>query len=231
MCGRFTLRIPASRLVEIFSLLDVPDFSARYNIAPTQMVASIRKVGPVRELTMQRWGLIPFWAKDKKIGNRMINARSETADTKPAFRAAFKKRRCLIPADGFYEWRKSADSKTKTPYLIHMRNEEPFAFAGLWETWSAAEETVESCTILTTSPNEMMAEVHDRMPVILGEDDYDTWLDETTSKDTLTQLLKPMSAAAMAMCTVSTFVNSPRNESPECVVCVESHSDDSRASE
>ena len=166
---------------------------------------------------MMRWGLIPFWAKDPKIGNRMINAVGETAATKPAFRAAFKKRRCLVLADGFFEWRK--DGKQKTPTYIFLRSKEPFAFAGLWETWKAADgEVVNSCTIITTEPNEFVAPIHNRMPVILSGETEALWLDPLTeNSDTLTPLLIPSPPEHLDSYEVSDVVNSPKNSGPECI--------------
>ena len=158
MCGRFTLSTPASKLIEIFSVLRFPELTPRFNIAPTQLVICIRQSEGERTAAPLRWGLVPSWAKDLSIGNRMINARSETAAEKPSFRRAWKSRRCLIPASGFYEWEKLGGKK-KQPWFIHAANEEPLAFAGLWESWQPKEETsdeasfVESCTILTTSAN------------------------------------------------------------------------------
>lgn len=169
MCGRFTLRVPAAELVEIFRLLRRPDVQPRYNIAPTQPVAVVRRIDRGRELSMLRWGLVPSWAKDPKIGARMINARAETVATKPAFRTALRRRRCLVPADGFYEWAKSAGG-TKQPHYITRRDGRPFAFAGLWESWDGPDgSSIESCTIVTTEANDLVGRIHDRMPVILSE--------------------------------------------------------------
>lgn len=171
MCGRFTLRTPAKHIAEIFGLSDVFDLPHQYNIAPSQDVAAVRlnREGKKRELAMLHWGLVPFWAKDPKIGYRTINARAETLATKPSFRNAFKKRRCLIVADGFYEWQKT--NGKKQPFLIHMKDDRPFAFAGLWEHWKGDDEVIESCTIIVTEANDLMKPIHDRMPVILSPDD------------------------------------------------------------
>jgi putative SOS response-associated peptidase YedK len=223
MCGRFALITPGEDLVTQFGveaqahLLKPGEPTARYNIAPTQPVTAIRAAGAEEEQwAFFHWGLIPSWAKDPAMGSRMINARSETAAAKPSFRAAFKRRRCLIPMDGFYEWRKIAGGKQ--PYFIHMADRRPFAAAGLWEMWFGPDGSeLESCTILTTTPNELVAELHNRMPVILDPADYDPWLHDDRP-DQLNHLLRPFSAAPMAAYPVSTYVNNPRNEGPACVV-------------
>ena len=217
MCGRFTLRVSPAELAEAFELLRRPELKSRYNIAPTQPVAVIRSAGSGRDLSLMHWGLIPSWSKDPSIGARMINARAETVATKPSFRSAFKQRRCLIPADGFYEWKKTG-AKTKQPFLIGLRSGEPFAFAGLWEHWKGNDSEIDSCTIITGEPNEVAAEVHDRMPVILTPEDYDRWLDpKNTATDELQSLLVSYPAEEMAARPVSTRVNNPRNDVPECV--------------
>ena len=210
MCGRMTLKTTGESLAEAFDLDEIPDLLPRYNIAPTQLVAAIRRDDAGRRrLARLRWGLVPFWAKDLKIGNQLINARSETIAEKPAFRSAFKKRRCIVPVDGFYEWKKLP--KTKQPYLIGRRDKRPFAIAGLWESWTSPEgEVVETCTLLTTESNELIRELHNRMPVILVPRDIDVWLDPARSPEDLKQLLSPAPAAEMAMVAVSQRVNSPR---------------------
>ena len=225
MCGRFTLRLSPSELAEIFRLLREPDVRPRYNIAPTQPVAVIRAEGKFRDPSLMRWGLIPFWAKDDKIGSRLINARAETVAEKPSFRAAFRKRRCLIPADGFYEWKK-LDDKTKQPYFIGLRHDDPFALAGLWEHWTGPNgNPVESCTIITCPANESLAKLHDRMPVILHEDDYDRWLDPQNKQfEELQSLLVPYPAAEMRTYPVSKLVNSPKNDVPDCAEPVDDES-------
>jgi putative SOS response-associated peptidase YedK len=222
MCGRFTLRTPASELIRLFSLLNQPDLFPRYNIAPTQPVACVRQNDKAeRTLSDLRWGLVPFWAKDLKIGARMINARGETVATKPSFRTAFKKRRCLIPVDGFYEW-KRLGPKQKQPYLIEMKSRHPFALAGLWEEWSPQDDpqatSVESCSIITTAANELMSSLHDRMPVIVDESDFDKWLDPRSKPVELESLIKPYTSQPMQVRAVSRVVNNARNEIPECVV-------------
>ncbi len=223
MCGRFTLHASPSLLAELFDLPAEPYLAPRYNIAPTQPVAVVRVQGPetAREWALVHWGLIPSWSKDPSIGARMINARAETVEEKPAFRAAFRRRRCLIPADGFYEWRSMG--KGKQPYYITMEDRLPFAFAGLWETWTGPDgSALDSCTILTTDPNELMATLHNRMPVILDPEDYALWLGAggDTPKDQmgeLVNLLRPFPAELMTAHPVSKYVNSPMNEGEECI--------------
>ncbi len=218
MCGRFTLTSNMDDLQSRFGFegRDLV-FRPSYNIAPTQPVLAVTNDGQ-RRAELMRWGLVPFWAKDIKIGYRMINAVGETAATKPAFRAAFKKRRCLILADGFFEWRK--DGKEKIPTYIFLKSREPFAFAGLWETWKSPEgETVKSCTIITTKPNEFIEPIHNRMPVILSGETEALWLDPMTEEaEALQPLIQGAPAELMESCIVSSLVNSPKNNTPECVV-------------
>ena len=221
MCGRFTLTIDPATLQETFAEYAFPaKFAPRYNIAPTQPILAIPNDGANRA-DFFVWGLIPSWAKDPAMGNRMINARAETLAEKPAFRGGFKYKRCLIVADGFYEW-KAPDSpgvKAKTPYYIQMEDRQPFAFAGLWDSWNSPDgSAVRSCTIITTEPNELMAKLHNRMPVILNPSDYDAWLDPAPrAPDSLAALLKPFPAVEMTAHPVSTLVNSPANDRPELV--------------
>jgi putative SOS response-associated peptidase YedK len=217
MCGRFTLRTPQAVLIEHFRVNSVPALIPRYNIAPTQQIGVVREAAPsLREFVSMQWGLIPRWAKDPKIASQMINARGETAAEKPSFRDAFKRRRCLIVADGFYEWQKSG-GKIKQPYYIRMKDNRPFGFAGLWERWGE----LESCTILTTEPNELCATVHDRMPVILGPADYDQWLDHSvTDAAKLQPLLDAYPASEMVAEPVSTHVNNVRNNDEACIAPV-----------
>ena len=177
MCGRFAFYSPSEATAALFGVSGSVAVPPRYNIAPTQHIAAIRNNEESgRELAMLRWGLIPFWAKDPSIGNRMINARAETVAEKPSFRAAYRRRRCLVLADGFYEWKKDGD--TKTPYFISLASGAPFAFAGLWEHWQAKEtdESIQSTTVITTAANEFMAKLHHRMPVVLQPDTADRWL-------------------------------------------------------
>ncbi|MFH1266247.1 MAG: SOS response-associated peptidase [Planctomycetota bacterium] len=221
MCGRFTLRAPASVVAAQFGLFEMPPFAPRFNVAPTQPVAVVRcafdEPKPRRELAWLRWGLIPSWAKDPAIGNRMINARAETAAEKPAYRAAFRQRRCLVVADGFYEWQRLG--ARKQPYFIRMRDDRPFAFAGLWESWQGPEQgPVESCSLLTTEPNELLEPIHKRMPVILAADDYQQWLDPAVRKpEPLEPLLRSFPAERMIAHPVSTYVNSPARDDPRCI--------------
>jgi putative SOS response-associated peptidase YedK len=174
MCGRFVLAVDPQQVQMQFSLTSAPTVTANYNVSPTQPVAVVTNETP-RTLDYQRWGLIPSWAKDMSLGAKMINARSETVDEKPAFRAAFKRRRCLIPASGFYEWRTNDDGK-KTPMYIHLKDQDLFAFAGLWEIWNSPDGELRTCTILTTDANPFMQAIHNRMPVIMRPEDYDAWL-------------------------------------------------------
>jgi putative SOS response-associated peptidase YedK len=191
-------------------------YQPRFNIAPTQPVAVVANDGK-HQLDFFVWGLIPFWAKDPGIGSRMINARAETLQEKPAFRNAFRRRRCLILADGFYEWRKDAGGKT--PMYLRLANGKPFAFAGLWEAWNSPEGTeVLSCTIITTEPNELVATIHNRMPVILPEEAYSQWLQSwEMDPGSLVQLLKPHPSQAMQAYAVSPLVNNPSNDLPEAI--------------
>jgi putative SOS response-associated peptidase YedK len=207
-------------LAEQFELSEVPDLEPRYNIAPTQDVAVVRQEGSTRALALLRWGLVPSWSKDPTIGARMINARAETAAEKPAFRAAFKQRRCLVLADGFYEWQSSGQGRQKQPFYIHMKDGKPFALAGLWERWQGDEggSTLETCTILTTEPNELVRPIHNRMPVILAPADYGQWLDPAMQQaGPLQAMLQPYPAAALDAYPVSRAVNNARHDSPECV--------------
>lgn len=211
MCGRFTLTANPDQLQITFELSERPpaEPGPRYNIAPTQPVAVITNQAP-RKLELFRWGLIPSWAKDPKIGNSLINARGETVAEKPAFRAAFKRRRCLILADGFYEWKK--EGQAKTPMYIQLKDGGPFAFAGLWEVWQAADgSNVPTCTIITTAPNKLMESIHDRMPMILPPKAYATWLTPGELPAAEAQaLLQPFAASKMKARAVSTLVNNPR---------------------
>jgi putative SOS response-associated peptidase YedK len=216
MCGRYTLASPTERLAEEFGVDAASiELAPNYNVAPTQQVAAVLDEGGQRRLEVLRWGLIPPWADDPGIGSRMINARSETAPGKPSFRRAFRERRCLIPADGFYEWQRT--NGAKQPYYIHMEDGRPFAFAGLWESWSKGEGEIRTCTILTTGANALVGEVHDRMPVILAHDTYDVWLDPASERDELTGLLAPYPEDEMETYPVSRFVNSPSNNDPRCI--------------
>lgn len=219
MCGRFTLIAPGEAIAELFDLSETPELAPRYNIAPTQPVAAVRynRDTNKRELTHFYWGLIPSWSKDPTIGSRMINARSETASEKPSFRNAFKYRRCLVPTDGFYEWWKVDGGKQ--PVRIQMKDERPFAMAGLWEHWQSPDGSeIESCTLLTTGPNDLLKPIHNRMPVILAPKDFDLWLDPGAQHPGEVQpLLRPFLSEKMTFYPVSTHVNNPRNEDPACI--------------
>jgi putative SOS response-associated peptidase YedK len=221
MCGRFTLHIPPELLAEIFGLIQIPTYPARYNIAPSQLVAVVRQNGDGQNrLDMLHWGLIPSWAKDKSVCNQMINARCETVAEKPAFRHAIRYRRCLVPSSGFYEWKQ--EGKTKKPLYVHLKDGSAVVFAGLWESWKSSEgETIESCTILTTPSNKLIEPLHDRMPVILHPQEYDIWLDrEISDHEKLKPLYKPYPAHNMEMYPVSPQVNSPRNDYPDLIIPV-----------
>lgn len=218
MCGRFALIVSGEAVAEQFELAETPFLAPRYNIAPTQPVAAVRLTphSAQRELTHFHWGLIPSWAKDASMSARMINARSETVSDKPAFRVAFKRRRCLIPASGFYEWQKQGSGKQ--PIFIQAQDGGLLALAGLWETWPMPDGgEIDSCTILTTEPNELMAPIHNRMPVIIEPADYDLWLDPGDRPEDGLHLLRPYPAHKMTFYPVSTHVNTPRNDDPQCI--------------
>jgi putative SOS response-associated peptidase YedK len=216
MCGRFTLSSSPAKIAEIFHAAGVPELlPKRYNIAPTQGIAAVRQGESGREFAWLRWGLIAPWAKDLKI--TPINAQAETAASKPMFRSAFKKRRCLIPADGYFEW-KATGGKTKQPYLFIPKDGKPFALAGLWESAEPEGEKIESCTILTTDANELAARVHKRMPLILPPEAYAEWLDPANQDPASVQgLLLPYLADRMRSYPVSTWVNNPRHDDARCV--------------
>ncbi len=220
MCGRFALATEKKILEMLYQLIIRDDFELRprYNISPSQQITVCRlsPQGGKKELAAMKWGLVPFWAEDQSIGSRLINARSETAASKPSFRDAFKKRRILIPASGFYEW-KQEEEGVKQPYYIQRQDGQPFSLAGLWERWEKGTAPLESCTILTTEPNTLIAPLHSRMPVIIAPGHYDLWLDPATDPAALTALLAPYAAAELTANPVSRLVNSPANDSPELV--------------
>jgi putative SOS response-associated peptidase YedK len=247
MCGRYTLA-RGEEILEIVPNItikedlrtNIPLWSGRWNIAPSQdivVVANREEEGKLVAEPM-RWGLVPSWAKDPSIGNKMINARAETLPTKPAFRKALERRRCIIPADGFYEWKKpladapakgrGAGGGGKQPLYIHMKDGHPFAFAGLWETWRDEKgELLKTCTIITTGPNRLMATIHDRMPVILPREAILDWLDpKPRDPEQMAAWLKPYPAEEMEAIPVSRAVNSPKNEGPELIQCIASPADD-----
>ncbi|MCG8592798.1 MAG: SOS response-associated peptidase [Kiloniellales bacterium] len=220
MCGRYTLTTPLEGLRDVFLFEESPNLAPRYNIAPTQEVPAVR-LGPEdgrRHLVPLRWGLIPSWAKEVSIGSRMINARAESVAEKPAFRTAFRQRRCLIPADGFYEWQ-ARPSGPKQPYYIAQAAGGPFAFAGLWERWTDGEsgEALESFTIVTTAASRRLEALHHRMPVILAPADHAAWLDPASGADALQALLRPAPEAAFVAAPVSTRVNAVRNDDPSLI--------------
>jgi len=217
MCGRYRLSSTEEEVAEFFEAEPTEELHPRYNIALSQPMAVIRQVGPGRAISMVRWDLVPFWAKDPSIGSRFMNDRSETVLDKPSFREPFAQRRCLVPADGFYEWKKAGPRKQA--FHFGMKDESLFAFAGLWDHWKSPDGTIlESCTILTTAPNELLQDVHDRMPVILHHDHYDIWLTAAPAqRQKLRELLVPFESELMARYEVSSMVNSPQNDSPACV--------------
>jgi putative SOS response-associated peptidase YedK len=220
MCGRFSLVADPDDLREAFPWLNIPitDTAPRYNIAPSQPVAAIPNDGK-HQLDYFIWGLIPSWAKDPSIGNRLINARAETLGEKPSFRTAFRRRRCLIPADGFFEWKAVPGLKTKTPMYVRMKSGNPFVFAGLWENWSSPDGSIlQSCTIVTTEPNSLMKDIHSRMPVILPASVHEQWLEPgEVVAQRLEALLQPYPAEEMIAYAVSPLVNSPANDLPVCI--------------
>ena len=216
MCGRFSLFSPAPVLAEAFGLAGFPELAPRYNIAPTQPVAAVRSGEAGRQLVRLRWGLVPLWLRD--LRQAPINARAETAADKPLFRAALRKRRCLVPASGFYEWLALARERRKQPYCFRPGDERPWAFAGLWERWQGPDGPVESCAILTTEANELVRPVHDRMPVILPRQHWAAWLDPALQEaGELVPLLRPYPADAMRAYPVGALVSNPRNDGPECL--------------
>ncbi|MDM5327243.1 SOS response-associated peptidase [Neobacillus sp. CF12] len=221
MCGRFTLTAPVDQLMDRFDVeffLQEEEYLPSYNVAPSQSVLAVINNGAHNKMGFLRWGLIPPWAKDISIGYKMINARAETLTEKPSFRNAYKKKRCLIVADSFYEW-KRIDSKTKTPMRIKLKSDELFAMAGLWESWKSPEgKSIFSCSVITTQPNELVQDIHDRMPVILKPEDEKFWLDSSiTDTRKLQHLLKPLDQRLMEVYEVSPLVNSPKNNSIELI--------------
>ncbi len=221
MCGRYSLKADISQLAMRFEFAaDDVAYQPAYNIAPTQQVLTVTNDGE-RQAEHMRWGLIPSWAKDMKIGYRMINARGETVAEKPSFRTAYRKRRCLILADGFYEWQKLG-GKQKRPMRITLKSDEPFAFAGLWETWKDPEgELIKSCTIITTSANEYLSPIHDRMPVILPQEQESFWLDkEVEDPVALSSVIASYPDDGMDAFEVSALVNNTRNTGPEVMAPV-----------
>ena len=219
MCGRYSLTADFQVIEDRFgeATFDITKYEESYNITPSQMVLSVVNDGSKNRLGFLKWGLIPPWAKESKIGFKMINARSETVHEKPSFREAFKRKRCLVIADSFYEWKRT--DERKIPMRIKMKNDELFAMAGLWESWKSPEgDTIHSCTILTTTPNKMMSNIHDRMPVILKPNDEQKWLNpELNTLDELKKFLIPLEDGYLEAYEVSDKVNSPKNNSPELI--------------
>lgn len=217
MCGRFVRKLYTETIASEFDVDEVEaDLAPSYNVAPSQQVAVVM-TDEKKRLVSMKWGLIPAWSNDPAIGNRLINARAETLADKPSFREAFMRQRCLVIADGFYEWQKRG--RTSQPYFIHLKADRPFGFAGLYDIWTSPEgELIRSCTIITTEPNDVMKTLHDRMPVILAKQFEDAWLDPyNPDQASLAQMLRPFPAGEMEMHTVSPLVNSPANDSPECM--------------
>jgi putative SOS response-associated peptidase YedK len=223
MCGRFVRKIELREALELFSAEVLDSYlEPSFNVAPHQMIAVVMEDGK-RKITAMQWGLIPSWAKDPKIGNKMINARAETILEKLSFRDAFKNRRCLIIADGFYEWR--TEGKVKTPLYIYLKDKSSFAMAGIFENWkNESGELIKTCSIITSEANEFMKEIHHRMPVILDQKDYNTWLNPNSSEETLKDLLRPFKASEMQCHEVTHEVNSPSHNAEDCIVPVQSAS-------
>ncbi len=217
MCGRFALATDKKVLEMLYDLELRNELTPRFNIAPSQQILAFRFLpeSGKREPAFLKWGLVPFWSDDPAIGNRMINARAETAHKKPSFRDAFKKRRILIPASGFYEWKKSNGGKQ--PYFICRKDGRPFSLAGLWERWNKGEEPLETCTILTTEPNELVAPLHNRMPVIISREAHQKWFAPETDQEIVAGLLKPYPAGELTAYPVSRLVNNPAEDWPELI--------------
>jgi putative SOS response-associated peptidase YedK len=222
VCGRFSLSTPATEIAEHFNLDEAPALTPRFNVAPGQWIASVSQSGEERRsaLSLRRWGLVPSWAKDEKIGNRLINARAETVAEKPSFRSALRRRRCLVPADGFYEW--SGSKGSKQPYFIGFEGRALFAFAGLWERWTHPEgERVETCTLLTTAATEHLRELHDRMPVIVDPIDYGLWMDpDVQEPDLVSHVIDRNLGGALRFYPISDHVNDVRHDDPRCLEAI-----------
>jgi len=219
MSGRFVLENTPEQLMKVYRLSSRPDLSPRYNITPSQQIAVVRQQnGGDREMVMMQWGLIPSWAKDPAIGYKMINARSETAHEKPSFKQALRSRRCIVPVSGFYEWEKKG--KEKIPHYIHLRDGDIMSLAGLWETWKSPEgERLETCTILTTAANSLLKPLHDRMPVVLHNEEFNLWFNRDVDDiNLLAELFHSYPSDRLEEHIVSKKVNSPSNDSPECIV-------------
>ncbi len=222
MCGRFTLSTSPTTIADHFGLDEAPELGARFNVAPGQSIATISLSGEDRRsiLSWRRWGLVPSWAKDEKVGNRLINARAETATERPSFRSALRRRRCLVPADGFYEW--AGTKGSKQPYLIGLEGRALFAFAGLWERWTNPEgEALESCTLLTTEATEQLSALHDRMPVIVDPVDYELWMDPgVVEPDLASPVIDRNLGGALDFEPISQYVNDVRHDDPRCLEAI-----------
>lgn len=219
MCGRFSLAADPEELQLMFPGFEVPSqYAARYNIAPTQPVMAV--IGSAnKKFDFFKWGLVPSWAKDPNIGAKMINARSEGITEKPSYRGPFKYKRCLVPASGFFEWKASENGRRKTPYYFHTVDDKPFGIAGLWDEWLGPDGSeLRSLTLITTEPNDTTRPYHDRMPVILSQNDFEKWLYTPPERSAgLVELLKPLSSSTLDVYEVSDLVNSPANDRPECI--------------
>jgi len=216
MCGRYSITTPLEAMRQLFHFDGSPNLAPRYNVAPTQSVPVVRRKNGGRELVLLRWGLIPSWAKDARIGASLINARGETVQSKPAFRSAFAKRRCLVLADSFYEWQKRGSAKQ--PWRIMLADGAPFGFAGLWESWHSTDgDILQTCSIITTEANDLTRPIHERMPVILDAADHARWLDPTTLLPELALLLKPYPAAGMQAYPITTRINAVKNDDADCL--------------
>lgn len=222
MCGRFVVTLEPQVLEQTFAVSDVPEVVPRYNIAPSQPILAVCETTPgTRSICPFRWGLIPHWAKDSRIGSRMINARSETVFEKPSFRQSIRQRRCLIPANGYYEW--LHEGKTRTPFYLHHKENQPLAFAAIWDTWKEPGEgaMVESCAILTTAANRLVAGIHERMPVLIAAEDYSIWLNrEVTEAEALSRCFASSTSDELVARKVSNLVNNPKHDAPECLTPV-----------
>jgi putative SOS response-associated peptidase YedK len=217
MCGRFTLHLPPEMIAEIFGVLLVSDVKPRFNVAPSQSHPVVRQTAEGRQLVPMKWGLIPHWAQDSRLGYSMINARAETIDTKPSFRGSFRTRRCLVPADGLFEWLRY-EGKTKQPFYVTIRSGGMMPFAGLWDRWQNPEgESVETFTIITCASNELISQLHDRMPVIIDRKDFSTWLDPAAPPEMVKELLHPYPSEQMTLWKVGKLVNNPRIDLEECI--------------